>query len=57
MKEVDPLKNIATSNTTLTTGVLFASPQAPGRGGFYAPAPTMTAVKDVAHLRCWRPPV
>ena len=51
------MKNITTSNMTLITGVLFASPQASGRGGFYAPAPTMTAVKDVAHLRCWRPPV
>jgi len=51
------MKNITTPSTMPIIGVLFASPQATGRGGFYAPAPTMTAVKDVAHFRCWRPPV
>ena len=58
------MKNITTSSTTLIIGVLFASLQAPSRSGIvgdrrgsYTPAPTMTAVNDVASLRSWRPPV
>jgi hypothetical protein len=58
------MKNITMSNMTLITGVLFAFPQAADgsltagvRGAFYAPTHKATAVKDVAHLRSWRPPV
>ena len=57
------MKNITTSNLTLTTGVLFASTQgadhggvADARGAFYAPT-RKTALKDVAHLRSRRPSV
>jgi hypothetical protein len=57
------MKNITMANTTLITGVLFASPQGTDRGrvadaggAFYAPT-RKTAVKDVAYPRSGRPSV
>ncbi len=64
------MENNTTTNTTQITRVRFASPRAADRslnsvegitvgvrGSFFAPAHQGTAVKDVAHLRAWRPPV
>ncbi|MEO6144625.1 MAG: hypothetical protein ABIP19_11650 [Dermatophilaceae bacterium] len=64
------MENNTTTNATQITRVRFASPQAADRtlnsvdritvgvrGAFYAPTHQGTAVKDVAHLRAWRPPV
>lgn len=58
------MENITTTNTTPITRVRFAYPQAADRslvvgvrGAFYAPMITATAVKDVANLHAWRPPV
>ena len=64
------MENNTTTNTTQITRVRFASPQAADRslnsvdritvgvrGAFYAPMTKATAVKDVAYLRAWRPPV
>ena len=58
------MENITTTSTTQITRVRFAYPQAADRslvldvrGAFYAPMTKATAVKDVAYLRAWRPPV
>ena len=58
------MENITTTSTTQITRVRFAYPQAADRslvlgvrGAFYAPMIKATAVKDVAYLRAWRPPV
>ena len=58
------MRNITITNTTQITRVRFASPQPANRsltvslsGAFYAPMQRATAVKDVASLRAWRPPV
>ena len=64
------MENITTTSTTQITRVRFAYPQAAdrslnsvvrstlgARGAFYAPMTKATAVKDVAYLRAWRPPV
>lgn len=58
------MKNFTMWNTTPIIGALFAFPQAAVRsltvgvrGAFYAPTHKTAAVKDVAYLRSWRPPV
>ena len=58
------MENITTTNTTQITRVRFAYSQVADRslvlgvrGAFYAPMTKATAVKDVAYLRAWRPPV
>jgi len=64
MRRLALMKNITTTNTTQITRVRFASPQAADRSlvvgvrvAFYAPIHKASAVKDVAYLRSWRPPV
>jgi len=58
------MENITMTNTTQITRVRFASLQAANRSlivgvrvAFYAPTRKATAVKDVAYLRSWSPPV
>ena len=58
------MENITMTSTTQITRVRFACPQAADRsliagvrGAFYAPTHKASAVKDVAYLRSWRPPV
>ena len=64
------MENITMTNTTQITRVRFASLQAADRslnsvdrmtvgvrGSFYAPTRKASAVKDVAYLGSWRPPV
>jgi len=58
------MKNITMRSPAPIARVRFAFPQAAdrsltfgARGAFVAPARKTTAVKDVAYLRSWRPPV
>ena len=58
------MESITMTNSTQITRVRFASPQAADRslvvgvrGAFYARIHKASAVKDVAYLRSWRPPV
>jgi len=58
------MEDITMTNTTQITRVRFASLQAADRsltvgvrGSFYAPTLKASAVKDVAYLGSWRPPV
>ena len=58
------MESITMTNTTPITRVRFASPQAADRsltfgvrGAFYALIHEAPALKDVAYLGSWRPPV
>ena len=58
------MENITMTNPTQITRVRFASLEAADRsltvgvrGSFYAPTFKAPAVKDVAYLGSWRPPV
>jgi hypothetical protein len=64
MRRLALMENITMTNTPQITRVRFSSPQAADRsltfgvrGAFYAPMHKAPAVKDVAYLRSWRPPV
>jgi hypothetical protein len=64
MRRLVLMEKITMTNTTQITRVRFACPQAADRslnvgvrGGFNAPMHKAPAVKDVAYLRSWSPPV